>query len=268
MEIENALRAMGYECPIAYNDEAHSYTRKSDGVVYSGCSSVAECFPKDYLIKWATKLGYEHLMERWDVTRFYSEWEKKSMLTEGRYAYKREQMEAMRLGTKIHNWIERHIKDGVDGYLDEELERPVTLFLEWEKKNIDKWMASEMLVHSESMEVAGRLDAIARFKDGLIGCVDYKTSNAISPSYSLQTAGYSECLKEMGFPIDLRMVLRIPKSLTRKVWDNVARRYYMEQNILEPKIIMTDIKKDLFIFKSMIPVYQWMKENGITNNEE
>lgn len=263
MEIENALKEKGYECPIVYDDENHSYTRRVDGKLYAGCSTISECYPKDYLIKWATKLGYEYALEKWDVQRVYTEFEKRTLLTESRYAYKREQQEAMRIGTKIHNWIENHIKLGVDGPIDEELERPIRLFLEWESKNIDKWLASEMLVHSESMEVAGRLDAIARFKDGLIGIVDYKTSTSISPSYSLQTAGYSECLKEMGWPIDLRMVLRIPKTLVRKVWDEQKKRYYVEENNLEPRIIMTNIEKDLFVFKSMIPVFWWMKENNI-----
>ena len=245
---------------IKYTQYGHKYARASDGKAYSPISQVSETRPKDFLAVWTTKMNYEYMLENWDVSKKYTPDEKKELLELARYAADRDSKEAMLLGTKIHDWIEAHIA-GQDRLLTSDIKRSVELFLEWEKEYVDKWLASEMLVSSDEWEVAGRLDAIALMKTGKIALIDFKTGNSIYLSYQLQTAGYYKCLDEGGYVVDERIIVRIPKSVYRKVYHPESHSYTMEENLIEMKIIDSDLNEDLTIFKTQIPLYLWLKKN-------
>lgn len=256
---------------VKYSDLDHSYTHLLDNRPYASISKVVERLPKDYLVPWATKMNFEYMLVHWDLARRYTRQEQLDLLAKARYAYKTEQDEATGIGRVIHNWIEQHIK-GIDKPIPKDIERPINLFLEWEKWNIEEWLASEMIVSSDALEVAGRLDAVGILKNistnsfitagdsPLTALVDFKTSNAINRSYNIQTAGYWICLNEMGFSTNYRVILRLPKTETHKVYNSNTGRYSTEANNLETKIIEDGLSDDINIFKSLRAVHRWVEE--------
>lgn len=246
------------EPSVSFNNYDHSYVRKSDGKPYVSCSQVASMLPKDYLVAWASKENYEYMQKNWDINRTYTQWEKENLLKEARWAYKNKQIEATTLGTKIHKWIELHIA-GKNPPIEPDSERAIKMFLDWEKENIKEWLAIEMMVSSDTMEVAGRMDAVALLTGDISAIVDFKTSNTIYDSYAISTAGYWECLREMGFGVDQRLILRLPKTEIHKVWDDKNRTYNIEENLLESRTIMSGIREDLATFKHLREIHRWQE---------
>jgi hypothetical protein len=259
MKLESTLRPAG----VIYHDYNHTYTREHDNVLYPSCSAVVGMIPKEYLIKWSTNENYYYMKNHWDISKTYNENEKNSLLLSARDAYKEKQNQSLKIGTRIHDLIERHIKgeDIIKKMQSPEEEYALTMFFEWEQKNVQEWLASELLVASHEIEVAGRLDAVAMLKGNISAIVDFKTSNEYCADYEIQTAGYWLCLKEMGYGTDQRIVLRLPKSFERKRYDKKNNRYFEEKNILEECSIFSDINEDIDIFKGFKKTYDWKKKN-------
>ena len=253
MKLVETLQPTG----VIYSDDDHSYRRESDGELYPSCTKIAGLVPKDYLKKWTTKENYLYVKANWNINRMYTESEKEKLLLTAKDIYEVKSGEAMRIGSEIHNWIENHI-NGIDNPKPEGREWVIDEFLAWEEKNIDEWMASEFLVASHEHKFAGRLDAVAKFKNGLVSIVDFKTSNSISPEYALQTAGYWIALKEMGANIDQRKILMITKESEKKIYDKVKKRYFDVMAHVECSTIMNDLKEDVDCFLSFRSAYNWI----------
>ena len=72
-------------------------------------------------------------------------------------------------------------------------------------------MASEIQVCSRLNHFAGILDALAIINGEKV-LLDFKTSSGIKPDYTIQLAGLTICLEEMGFTPDKCAILHIPKK--------------------------------------------------------
>jgi hypothetical protein len=244
---------------IVYREGDHTYRRETDGREYVSCTSVLKAIPKDYLAKWGANEAVALIDKEWNVFLEYSLEEKKQILLRAKNAHIVKSNVAKQTGTQIHNWIEQHIRGnntqkpvGFEKYIDE--------FLEWEKNNVEEWIACELMVASHEMEVAGRLDAVARLRGGLNTIIDFKTSSSIYPEYYLQTGAYWKMLKEMGFGADQRMIIRIPKEEIRKVYNKESKKYHIEENHLEVEVVATDLLEDIQIFNYLRLVYPWIKK--------
>lgn len=74
---------------------------------------------------------------------------------------------------------------------------------------------NELMVGSWEHMFAGRLDLIARLKDGRRGIIDLKTSSAVRDSHHFQMAGYQIGVEESGYgDVDFRAVLRVANDGT------------------------------------------------------
>lgn len=248
---------------ISYDDKTHSYTRTSDGKLLAGVSSVSELVggkdKSNALLQWASNEACDYVRENLtDLSK------KDEVLAEAKYAYKNKSTEAKDIGTDVHAILQRIVEASISGgkckLSEEELNsRAVIQFLKWDEDNSVKWLASELLVgDAEELECAGRLDALAEI-DGKITLIDFKVANHVGISYFIQTAGYSELLRRMGVKVDQRIILRLPKTEKRKVWN--GKGYNMVENNLEAIIVPTPLQWDTEVFIKAREIYKYINAN-------
>jgi len=227
-------------------DKKHNYTRKSDGKWLAGVSSVAGIFPKDFLAPWAAKeavksLGYEDeelAKETIEKIKSLSVKKFQELLHKAKTAYKDKSDTAKLDGTKGHEYLHYYIlakmrKTELPKLIDKNLERPINQFIEWADKNIKQWILSEARVCSIKEEIAGQLDGLAITTADKLAIIDFKFANQVSDDYHLQTAGYSIPFEKYGIKIEDRIIIRLPKTLTKKVYNRKTRQYDEVENKIE-----------------------------------
>ena len=257
---------------VSYDDRTHSYTNSKTGKLLAGVSSVSELVggkdKSNALLQWASNEACDYVRENLtDISK------KDDILAEAKYAYKNKSTEAKDIGTDVHAILERIVNArllcNAPILTDEEKElRSVKQFLEWEADRNPKWIASELLVgDAEELECAGRLDALAEI-DGKITLIDFKVANNIGKSYYIQTAGYSELLRRMGVNVEQRIILRLPKTEKRKVWN--GKGYNMVENNLEAIIVPTPLQWDTEVFIKAREIYKYINYSGCqpSNNKK
>ena len=223
---------------IVFDKGKHQY--KLGGVTCAGVSTISEFRPAPYLIGWAAKMVVEHLKDKQGIIKDCTPKEYDALLDEAKKLYRTKSKEATDIGERAHKWIEDHI-GGVYYKTTADIENPVKQFLDFESKHKVDWIATEKIVCSRTHLVAGRLDALAMV-DGILSLVDLKTSNRISESYLLQTAGYAMCLAEMGIPVARRLILRLPKAI---------------EDTFEAVECITPLKDDVDAFLGQRYAYAW-----------
>ena len=105
------------------------------------------------------------------------------------------------IGSAVHNMIEAHVKSQIKNVKIEtnlsdfsqdvidKAETAFLAFLDWEKHNNLKYIASELTVISEEFRYGGMIDIIA-VRDGSIWLIDPKSSKGIYPEFIVQVAAY------------------------------------------------------------------------------
>lgn len=271
-KIQQAIKEMGLKVS---RDNRHVY-RDENGVKLQGVSSVSSIIPKDWLSAWGAKeavkaLGYSDYPE----TSFAEEmWEKikncssvkeyLKILSEAKGASRRKSGQALIDGKKGHEWIEKYIEARLMNQNPPEipmtdlLERPIKQFLEWEKQEVQYWIASEALVYRPDKMYAGQLDAIYMSQSNKLTLVDFKFASGISEDYYLQTAGYAAAFEPYGIIFDQRAIVRLPKTLERDEWNDQLFKYEKQPNNLEFKIIPTPYEFDREAFFHALPLKQWV----------
>lgn len=252
---------------ISFNQETHTYTRNSDGQLLAGISSIAS-LAKDkefsnILNQWASNSAVNHIYENWDTTKQYTQKEKDELLKEAKTAFKNISQEAKDIGTQVHALIQQYILEKIDGkkskleIKDANIKRAMDQFLKWEQENNVEFLASELLVYHNKLEMAGTLDCLA-IVNGKKTLIDWKIVNHMGINYIAQLSGYWLCLEDMNWQPEARILVRIPKTATRKIWNDNLKKYEMVENnleVIEPK---TDIEFDKDIFCMLRQVYKWI----------
>jgi hypothetical protein len=247
-------------------DDVHEY-RNKEGKLLAGVSTVSELLPKPWLAAWAANEMEIGLLPRLEEVKKMTQGEWEVALKEAKKAHKVKSEDAKEIGTKVHEYLERYVNFWISGgaeSLTTDLEkeepsiiRPVKEFLKWVEENKVKWLYSELLVGSEKYDVAGRLDAVAEV-NGKLSLIDFKTSNNIYESYYLQPAGYYLCLEEMGLKCEQRIIIRVPKTETKKEYDATQRKKVDVPNNLEVMIVGTPLEFDTETFLHLRTVYKWL----------
>lgn len=127
--------------------------------------------------------------------------------------------EATSVGTHVHELIECEIKGRVPRFETEWLSPQQTIqantamnaWHEW-KQQVDFEVAdTEVEVVSESWDVGGRIDLVARVQ-GDLSVVDWKTSKALYPDNLLQVAAYASIYNESALePVKRCCIIRLGK---------------------------------------------------------
>lgn len=114
-------------------------------------------------------------------------------------------------GTNTHLMLERQLR-GEDPRLHEFPKEHVALFhsLRLELKQINRWFGQEVVLFSDTLQIAGRCDLVAEYK-GTLSIVDYKTSSRVKSAdeigdYWLQAAFYAVAHNEM-FQTDINKLV-------------------------------------------------------------
>lgn len=263
------------EYQIEYNESDHSYIRKSDGKLLAGVSSVSDLGKSKesggYLKQWAVNETIKYISENWKRGKPYTESEVKKIMKDSKYIYKEIGKDAMDIGTYFHDYLERYIKSKLNKTAFKEpiendsLKGAFKDFQKWELDNAVEWVASELLVGDPiKLELAGRLDALA-YVNGVLTIIDFKVANSISPTYYLQTAGYWLCLEAMGCEIGDRLIIRLPKTKKKKVWED--NKYKMVDNKIEFLKIPTEIEFDKKAFINFREGYKWINQKILSYGE-
>lgn len=202
-------------------DENHAYTVEYDGKVFvlPGVTGILDVIgSKDktnMLMGWAKKQALlkvaEHIRtfsgkqlivdESWIESVRKSAWKRDKELLK----------EAGDLGTKIHSAIDSYI-DGKEPILDDSTKQGYDNFLSWIAKSEIKLIKGDTFVASLAMGYGGAMDALGEHNGKLV-LLDWKTSNSLRETYSIQAAAYAMAFEEtFSKPIDSAYVVRFGKD--------------------------------------------------------
>jgi len=271
--IKNALDDMSKKVTISKN---HIYTNNETGIYLQGVSTISSIIPKDWLAAWGAKeavkfLGYSDY--EGDVGRAKevltqianckTPEEYIAILKEAKGASTRKSKDALIDGKSGHAWLETYIQAKLKGknipmLPGGTLDRPLTQFLEWERENIEEWIASEALVAYPEKGYAGTLDAIAVGKNNELCLIDFKFASHISEDYYLQTAGYAACFEPYDIRFDKRIIIRLPKTLEKEEWNSKEFKYEKIPNNLEVQIVPTLYTVDRDAFLHTLALKSWI----------
>ena len=163
----------------------------------------------DHLTRWRIKKGIEWLEKENRFERLSNPEERNDLILGAQEAYNDEFQEAGDIGTLAHKVVEKYVnawmESGVKppdirtGFKEGADPRAIAAARSAEKlfrnNNIEP-IATEMVVGSEKIGVAGTLDFICMF-NGKLCMMDFKTSNQMNDKYALQCAAYVACFEEM-----------------------------------------------------------------------
>lgn len=203
---------------VVHDPIPHTY--HLDGVLVPSVTRITDAIPgkNEWLPAWACKEMGLYLESAWEVGSAYTQTQRDLIIKEAKRAHKTAKEAAAGFGTQAHAILEAYVKTGImppctSPAVPKEVQRPVELFLEWEKQNSVEWIHSELVVGSKRYMFGGKLDVIPRI-NGRVVLTDFKTSKRIYAENYYQLAGYQIAYEEMEMspPIEDRMILWIPKT--------------------------------------------------------
>lgn len=257
-------------------DKRHIYVDNQTGLKLQGVSTVSSIVPKDWLAAWGAKeavkaLGYsdyegdiqkaEEILKKIKEITEPKKWI--AFLKEIKGASSRKSKQALIDGKEGHKWLEEYVKAKIANQPtltipEENLERPIKQFLEWEKDEVDYWIAAEAFICDLEKRYAGQLDSIYMSKKGELTLGDFKFATHIGEDYYLQTAGYVACFEKYGINFDKRIILRLPKTLEREEWNEKEFKYEMKPNNIDAFIVPTKYEADKQAFYAALIVKGWI----------
>ncbi len=122
-------------------------------------------------------------------------------LCDGAYrAHTKTLKEKAKEGTDLHAELERFIKDEMAGEkrLPEAYHQRIHCYVEWSRKNVKRYLWSEVNCYSEKHWVGGISDAGVLLNDGKIAVIDFKSSKEAYLSQFWQACGYALQIEENG----------------------------------------------------------------------
>ena len=196
--------------------DVHKYTVLSPATyagLKEGCTGVTGFRDKSGpLMQWAANMAVEA---------------KRNGLSDekARYAHRAAKDNAGDVGTRVHDWIEKHLH-GVDLPYADDMQPSVEGYLRWEAEFKPQTLWSERIVYSKEHDYAGKLDW-GGVLGGKYGLIDFKTGgldkeyNAYRKAFTgrmraksehfIQNAGYDiPLIEEDGKPAEFYGVLYIP----------------------------------------------------------
>ncbi len=194
---------------IYFDEELHKFYDEEKKKILSVTECLGVLDKSNFLIPWAIGLMKDYLMEKIENRESIT----KIDIKEASLRHRKSKKEAADIGTKIHQWINRWIRNKHTKIPEErKVRNGIIAFLEFQRKNKFQWLESEKIVYSAKLNYAGILDAVAKTEDGLI-LVDFKSSKNFYPEFNFQTAAYKFAYEEMtNKPINSRLIIRFDKE--------------------------------------------------------
>ena len=210
---------------------AHTRYKNADGVGVVGTTTVLNRLSKPALVPWANRLGLEGVAV-------------------GKYVD-----EKASIGTLAHEMIHCMLK-GEEADTSDYSQNQIDLalnslksFINWHKDSGLKSILLEEQLISEKLQYGGSIDCYGTLKDGTRVLVDFKTGKAIYDDMSYQLSAYVNLLEENGHPVELAMILNIPRADTEdfsiKRWTDLTLQFNVFKYMLEVYKVERSLKKDI-----------------------
>jgi CRISPR/Cas system-associated exonuclease Cas4 (RecB family) len=175
---------------------SHTVYKNAAGKRVPGVTTVLGLLNKPALLKWAWQCGKDGL------------------------ELERTRQAAADIGTVAHALCEAHLrgmdldKSNIAPDVVDKAETSFIRFLDWWDREQLEMVHSELGLVSESMQVGGTLDVLARRPDGRLCVIDLKTSKGIYDEMLIQAATYAAMYEENhGVTVDDVFIVRIGKEI-------------------------------------------------------
>ncbi len=249
------------EVKILFDEINHAYYRETESKKERliGVTTLIGVLDKPALIPWAVGVTVEYIRQHLDRLQE----DPRLLLSDAKAESDKLKTEAADIGTRIHAWIENHIK-GIKQEMpeDERVIKGVVSFLNWEKENKVEYLESERLVYSKHYGYAGIIDVLARI-NGNLYLLDIKTGNSIYAEVKLQTAAYQQAYEEeTNKHLKGRIVLRLSKETEEEYNERVKNKnpkYVKPYKVFESVSLVDDLK-DLEAFVCCLNLYRWKQQ--------
>ena len=257
-----ALAAIERLRPLIGRDQWHRYTlgKGKDKAVLPSVTGVIGVMDKPALPGWSARIQQEaDIATAWKLIQenrrdyadfFFFDSDFREMAGKEK-EHAKALKEAGEIGTDLHGMIEAYCRR----LLGETVADPVVKndrayfaysgFEEWAKSVDLKPVSTEAMVYSKTHGYAGTFDLLA-YVNGKLTIIDWKTGRAIYQEHRLQSVAYRMALAEMSGVMTEGLLVLLPKS--------------GDQGI-EAHQVMDDVTEAFNVFKSLIPVYHWIKAN-------
>lgn len=141
--------------------------------------------------------------------RHFDDWTRKVGVLEAR----RITQEAAEFGTRVHALAQSiAIGEGLLLGTDPEMLPYATAIEEFLSEHVAEVLETELELVSPRLRFGGTLDLYCRLKDSSLAVIDWKTSAQLSREHGLQTAAYAMLLRDHGYKVNRRMVVRVKKE--------------------------------------------------------
>ena len=241
------------------NENGGNRKYEVNGRTYTSVTSIIGSLLKNFgLEKWKqdwidTQLTH---FEGWTITP--------QLANEIVTASSKEAEESARIGTEMHDIIERLLRGEDVNDVPDQLEPAVRAWLKWRKEFIEwELVATEVGVYNPYS--AGQVDALFRKGNDYL-VVDWKTSSGLYDSSFLQVAAYAKALSHMYESYDGWQYRTVHACVVRLV-NAYPRLVNKKKNRREPKVfsdrceyIMVDVATWYETFVSLTRLSQRMKE--------
>lgn len=128
----------------------------------------------------------------------------------GRKEADRVMQEAQVFGTRLHA-AARAVATGADA-VEPEMKPYAAAVEEFLERHVGEVLGAEVDLVSPEYRFGGTLDLYCQLKDGAYAVIDWKTTSSLSREHGLQTAAYALLVREQGWRINRRIVVRVKKE--------------------------------------------------------
>jgi len=247
------------------NENGGNRKYKVNGRTYTSVTSIIGGLLKSYgLEKWKQEWIDNQLthFEGWRITP--------QLANEIVTASSKEAEESARIGTEMHDIIERLLRGEDVNDVPDQLEPAVRAWLKWRKEFIEwELVATEVGVFNP--HAAGQVDALFRKGNDYL-VVDWKTSSGLYDSSFLQVAAYAKALSHM-YPFrytslyDSGININSVQACVVRLVNDYPRLPNKKKNRREPKVfsdrceyVMVDTDMWYETFVSLVRLSHRMKE--------
>jgi len=211
---------MSISCPIIFDPELHSYTRRSDGKLFTSVTT--------YINKYKPKSPFETFAEKISIRRGIT---KQDVLNEWEDLKKK----GTDFGTMVHENIENYL----DGKECNDSLVPFLKKMQQDHRLSDKKIHSEFMVYDMDHHIAGTADLIAEYIDNnFFEVIDYKTNKKFSygvntweNNHFLDPISHLPCNEYFTYALQLSMYAHIFSKMTGKKPSRLTVYWLKRKNI-------------------------------------
>lgn len=177
--------------------------------------AAVECLEKGEKIE-TIRQEYEEAVVSGNKKQAIDKLQKKyPLFKKARFAHYDNLKKTAKKGTDLHELLERFVKSEMNKgtTITEEEEKLISPYIEWSRKNVKQYLASEAHCYDEELWVGGVTDAVAELNDGRIAVIDFKSSREAYPTHFIQASGYSIQINKNGLFSDTGINKKLEKPI-------------------------------------------------------